>query len=278
MDLMRIDSHQHYWDIHRFDYFWMTDQTPTILRQNFLPSDLKPIYELNRIDGSVLVQATHTLEETWWSLELADSEPSILGVVAWADLTSPQLGATLDKAQSYQYFRGVRHLAQDEPDDDWLLRTDVLDGLRELARRAIPFDLCIHPRHLPHVLTIAERVPGLRMVIDHLAKPFMARKEMDPWCKDISLAARCPQVYCKLSGMITEAGQHWKSSDIQPYLKHCFTEFGPNRCMFGSDWPVCLVAGTWKQVLAAFTQALGAQAVGVREKLMGLTAQEFYSL
>lgn len=275
---MRIDSHQHYWDIHRFDYFWMNDQTPTILRQNFLPSDLKPIYELNRIDGSVLVQATHTLEETWWSLELAESEPSILGVVAWADLTSPQLGVTLDKVQSYQYFRGVRHLVQDEPDDDWLLRPDVLDGLRELARRSIPFDLCIHPRHLPHILTISERVPGLRMVIDHIAKPFIAKREMDPWAKDISRVARCSQVYCKLSGMITEAGPHWKSSDIQPYVKHCFTEFGPTRCMFGSDWPVCLVTGTWKQVLAALTQALGAQAVGVREKLMGLTAQEFYSL
>ncbi len=275
---MRIDAHQHYWDIHRFNYFWMGDLTPTILRQNFLPADLKPIYELNRIDGSVLVQASHTMDETWWSLELAESERSILGVVAWVDLTSPALAATLDKMQGYQFFKGVRHLVQDEPDNHWLLRPEVIQGLKELARRRIPFDLCIHPRHLPLIPVVAERVPDLRMVVDHIAKPFIQKRELEPWAKDIARLARFPQIYCKMSGVITEAGPHWKASELQPYLTHCFNEFGPNRCMFGSDWPVCLTSGTWKQVLAAFTQALGAREVGVREKLMGLTAQEFYAL
>jgi L-fuconolactonase len=116
------------------------------------------------------------------------------------------------------------------------------------------------------------------MVVDHIAKPFIAKKQMEPWARDISAVACFPQIYCKLSGMITEVGQHWTSADIAPYLTHCFTEFGPNRCMFGSDWPVCLCAGTWKQVLASFTQAMGPRAVGVREKVMGLTAQEFYGL
>jgi len=278
MERMRIDSHQHYWDIRRFRYFWMNEKTPSILRQNFLPSDLKPIYELNRIDGSVLVQASHTMEETWWMLELADQEPSILGVVAWVDLTDPQLAATLDKMQVYPYFKGVRHLVQDEPDDQWLLRPEVVAGLKELAARKIPFDLCIHPRHLTVVADLAEKVPDLKMVIDHLAKPNIARHVMQPWAKDISYLARNPQIYCKLSGMITEAGQNWVVADIEPYLSHCFNEFGPTRCMFGSDWPVCLVSGTWKQVLATFTQGLGARAVGVREKVMGLTAQEFYGL
>jgi L-fuconolactonase len=275
---MRIDSHQHYWDIHRFKYFWMGEKTPSILKQNFLPADLKPIYLLNRIDGSVLVQASHTMDETWWSLELAASEPSILGVVAWVDLTDPALEETLDKMQMFDRFKGVRHLVQDEPDDHWLLREDVLNGLRVLAKRKIPFDLCIHPRHLPLIPEVANRVPDLRMVVDHIAKPFIAKKEMEPWARDISAVASLPQIYCKLSGMITEVGHHWTSADIAPYLTHCFTEFGPNRCMFGSDWPVCLCAGTWKQVLASFTQALGPREVGVREKLMGLTAQEFYGL
>lgn len=275
---MRIDAHQHYWDVHRFHYFWMGDATPSILRQNFLPADLKPIYELNRMDGSVLVQASHTLEETWWSLELAASEPSVLAVVAWVDLCDPNLGATLDKAQLYDHFKGVRHLVQDEPDDRWLLRLDVIRGLKELARRSIPFDLCIHPRHLPLIPDLAEQVPGLRMVIDHMAKPFIARGEMEPWAADIARVARYPQIYCKLSGMITEAGPLWKTQQLRPYVAHCFSEFGAQRCMFGSDWPVCLLAGTWKQVLAAFTQSLGAREVGVREKLMGLTAQEFYAL
>jgi L-fuconolactonase len=275
---MRIDAHQHYWDIHRFDYFWMNDRTPTILKQNFLPADLKPIYLLNRIDGSVLVQATHTMEETWWSLELAASEPSILGVVAWVDLTDPRLGDTLEKMQLFDQFKGVRHLVQDEPDDKWILRHEVIEGLRELARRGIPFDLCIHPRHLPLIPTVADRVPELRMVVDHLAKPFIEKGEMEPWAKDISRLAQYKRIYCKLSGMITEAGPQWNVDQLRPYVTHCLTEFGPTRCMFGSDWPVCLVAGTWKQVLASFTQALGAREVGLREKVMGLTAQEFYGL
>jgi L-fuconolactonase len=275
---MRIDAHQHYWDIHRFDYFWMNDRTPTILKQNFLPADLKPIYLLNRIDGSVLVQATHTMEETWWSLELAASEPSILGVVAWVDLMDPKLGDTLDKMQLFDQFKGVRHLVQDEPDDKWILRHEVIEGLEELARRGIPFDLCIHPRHLPLIPTVADSVPELRMVIDHLAKPFIEKREMEPWAKDISRLAHYKQIYCKLSGMITEAGPQWNVDQLRPYVTHCLTEFGPTRCMFGSDWPVCLVAGTWKQVLASFTQALGAREVGLREKVMGLTAQEFYGL
>ncbi len=275
---MRIDAHQHYWDIHRFNYFWMNERTPTILRQNFLPADLKPIYLMNRMDGSVLVQATHTMEETWWSLELAASEPSILGVVAWVDLMDPRLGDTLDKMQLFDHFKGVRHLVQDEPDDKWILQHEVLEGLEELARRGIPFDLCIHPRHLPLIPTVADRVPDLRMVVDHMAKPFIEKGEMEPWAKDMSRLAQYKQVYCKLSGMITEAGPQWKVDDLRPYVTHCVTEFGPTRCMFGSDWPVCLAAGTWKQVLASFTQALGAREVGVREKLMGLNAQEFYGL
>jgi L-fuconolactonase len=275
---MRIDAHQHYWDIHRFDYFWMNDRTPTILKQNFLPADLKPIYLLNRIDGSVLVQATHSMEETWWSLELAASEPSILGVVAWVDLMDPRLGDTLDKMQLFDQFKGVRHLVQDEPDDKWILQHEVIEGLEELARRGIPFDLCIHPRHLPLIPTVADRVPDLRMVVDHLAKPFIEKGDMEPWAKDMSRLAQYKQIYCKLSGMITEAGPQWKVDQLRPYVTHCVTEFGPTRCMFGSDWPVCLVGGTWKQVLASFTQALGAREVGVREKLMGLTAQEFYGL
>jgi L-fuconolactonase len=275
---MRIDSHQHYWDIHRLQYFWMGENTPSILKQNFLPADLKPIYALNRMDGSVMVQASHTMEETWWSLELAEQESTLLGVVAWIDLTASDLNQVLDRAQRYEKFKGVRHLIQDEPDDKWILRRDVIEGLKELARRNIPFDLCIRPRHVPHIPLVAEAIPNLRMVIDHLAKPFIARREMEPWVTDMAKVARIPQIYCKLSGMITEAGTHWKADDIRPYLSHCLTEFGPTRCMFGSDWPVCLTAGTWKQVLAAFTQACGAREVGVRERLMGLTAQEFYAL
>lgn len=275
---MRIDSHQHFWDINRLQYPWMpAGESP--LRRNYLPSDLEPILERNRFDGSVVVQANVVLEETRWLLDLATQHDFIRGVVGWVDLTDPHLGATLDELQRHPKFKGVRHLVHDEPDVNWLLREDVLRGLGELARRRIPFDLLLRPPHLPLVPRLADKVPDLRMVIDHIAKPLIAAQHMDGWAADIESAAKIPQVYCKLSGMITEADPTgWKAEHLRPYVQHVLSLFGPDGLMFGSDWPVCTLAGTWKEVLAAFTQAVGPQPVGVREKLLGETAAAFYGL
>jgi L-fuconolactonase len=275
---MRIDAHQHFWDVKRFQYPWMP-KGASPLRRDFLPSDLAPILKRNRFEGSVLVHANVVLEETSWLLELASQHDFIRGVVGWVDLTDPRVGATLDELQRHPKFKGVRHLVHDEPDVGWLMRDDVLRGLGELARRGIPYDLLLRPPHLQHVPRLAERVPELRMVIDHIAKPLIAAQRMDGWAEDMEAAAKIPQVFCKLSGMITEADPGgWKSDHLRPYVQHVLSLFGPDRLMFGSDWPVCTLAGTWKEVLAAFTQAIGPQPAEAREKLLGGTATRFYAL
>jgi L-fucono-1,5-lactonase len=275
---MRIDAHQHFWDIDRFEYPWMpAGESP--LRRNFLPEQLEPVLARNRFDGSVVVQAAHLLDETRWLLDLATQHAFIRGVVGWVDLTDPRVGLALDRLQRHPKFKGVRHLVHDEPDANWLLRPEVLRSLGELARRKVPFDLLLRPPHLKLVPRVAESVPGLRMVIDHIAKPPIAAQQVEGWAEDMEAAARIPQVWAKLSGMITEADPRgWNAGHLRPYVQHAFSLFGPDRLMFGSDWPVCLLAGTWKEVLAAFTQALGPQPVAVREKLLGGTAARFYGL
>ncbi len=275
---MRIDAHQHFWDLDRFEYSWMPPGE-SVLRQTFLPDRLERILTRNRFEGSVLVQANTLLDETRWLLDLAESNEFIRAVVGWVDLTDPKLGEALDELQKRPKFKGVRHPVQDEPDDNWLMRADVLAGLAELARRGLPYDLLVRPQHLPLIPRIAERVPDLRMVIDHIAKPLIAAQVMEPWARDIEAAAALPQVYCKLSGMITEADpKGWKAEHLRPYVSHVFGIFGADRLMFGSDWPVCMPAGTWKEAMAAFTQSIGAQRIEIREKLLGETAREFYRI
>jgi L-fuconolactonase len=249
------------------------------LRRNYLPQQLEPILKRNRFDGSVVVQANTILDETRWLLELASQYEFIRGVVGWVDLTDPRLGTALDEFQGHPKFKGVRHLVHDEPDLNWLLREDVIAGLRELSRRGIPYDLLVRPQHLKIVPGVAEKIPGLRMVIDHIAKPPIASGRLDGWAEDIATVAKIPNVYCKLSGMITEADPRgWKAEHLRPYVAHVLNVFGPERLMFGSDWPVCTLAGSWKEVLAAFTQAIGPLPIEVREKLLGGTARGFYGL
>jgi L-fuconolactonase len=275
---MRIDAHQHFWDIQRFQYPWMpAGESP--LRRSFLPHQLAPILERNNFQGSIVVQANTIIEETHWLLELAAQHEFIRGIVGWVDLTDAHVGATLDELQRHAKFKGARHLVHDEPDVNWLLRADVLRGLSELGRRDLPYDLLLRPQHLKLVARIAERVPKLRMVIDHIAKPPIAAQRLDRWAEDIADAAQVPQVYCKLSGMITEADPRgWKAEHLRPYVAHVLEHFGPDRLMFGSDWPVCTLAGTWKEVLAAFTQAAGPQTIEARDRLLGATAARFYRL
>ncbi len=275
---MRIDAHQHFWSLEEFRYSWMPEGE-SLLRRDYLPEDLAPILAEHRFDGSVAVQATTDSGEADWLLSLADAYSFVKGVVAWVDLASPELPRTLDRLQRHPRFVGVRHPVHDERDERWILREDVLAGLGELARRGVPYDLLLRPVHLRLVPEIAERVPGLRMVIDHLAKPRIAKGELEGWAGDLARAAEVTEVYCKLSGMVTEADlRTWKAQDLAPYVAHALAVFGPERCMFGSDWPVCRLAGSWKQVLAAFTQACGPLPQETRDWLLGETAIWFYGL
>ncbi len=251
---------------------------PSRIHRNFLPGNLAPLLDLNRFDGSVLVQANTLVDETRWLLELASANAFIRGVVGWVDLTDPRVGAVLDEFQRHSRFKGVRHPVHDEPDVNWLLRPEVIRGLREVERRGLPYDLLLRPQHLPCVPKLADAVPGLRMVIDHIAKPPIASGSMEGWAQDMERAAGIPQVSCKLSGLITEAAPNWAASDLRPYVQFILGLFGPDRLMYGSDWPVCLLAGNFKRALAGFTQALAPVPTPVRNKIMGETACEFYGL
>jgi L-fuconolactonase len=252
---------------------------PHPLRRNYLPADLEPTLTQNTFDGSVVVQAAQVAAEATWLLNLASQHKSILGVVAWVDLKNPNVGAVLDTLQKHPKFVGVRHLIHDEPDVRWMLQPDVLRGLKELERRKVPYDLLLRPQHLPYVPALIEKVPDLPMVIDHIAKPHIKEGIFDGWAQDMERVSKHSSLRCKVSGMITEADhKSWKSEQLTPYVQHVLQLFGFGRLMFGSDWPVCTLAGTWKEVLAAFTQALGPQNADERAKILGSTAASFYGL
>lgn len=276
---MRIDAHQHYWDPDVLHYFWMPPE-PGLLRRQYLPRDLEPIYQRNHIDGSIVVQAAQVPEEADWLFNLADRHDSILGVVTWIDFTDPDLGATLDHFQRHPKFKGVRHLIQDEADPKWGLRPDVINGLKELARRDIQFEVCVRIPHLPHVEAMLDEVPDLRAILDHIGKPRIADGALDDWAPHMERLAKNPRLYVKLSGLVTEAKPYaWTVDDLRPYARAVYEWWGEDRVVFGSDWPVCLTAAkSWKEVLAALTQALGPLPQTAHAKLMGENAARYYKL
>jgi L-fuconolactonase len=273
-----VDAHQHCWDPDRFDYFWMTAKVQPLVRP-FLPEHLRPLLSEAGVDRTVLVQAISSYAEGRWLLELASANEFIAGVVTWADLTSSALAKELDGLQLHPKFKGVRHQIEEESDDAWMVREDVLRGFAELERRGIPFDLLVKPRHLKHVSAVRERCPRLRLVVDHIGKPRIAERSFDEWARHLERVSELPDVWCKLSGMNTEADwKTWTPDDLRPYVKHVVDKFGYNRVMFGSDWPVCNLAGNYQQVIEALRGVLGPLPDQEAEKLWGRAAIEFYRL
>ena len=278
MSELVVDAHQHFWDVGRFQYPWMTPQVDP-LRRNFLPRDLKPLLAQAGVDRTILVQAQHSLEESRWFLEMAGANDFIAGAVVWVDLSSPNLGRDLDEFQRHPKFKGVRHIIEDEPDDAWVVREVVLAGLGELERRGIPYDLLVQPRHLNYIPRLRDRCPGLKLVVDHIAKPPIAQAKMDGWDRDMETVARLPQLWCKLSGMITEANwQTWTPDDLKPYVEHVVKQFGTDRLLFGSDWPVCTLSGSYQQVVDTLRHALGPLGEAEAAKIWGGNARRFYQL
>lgn len=273
-----VDAHQHFWNPGRFHYFWMTPDVQGLIRA-FLPEHLRPLLSQAGVDCSIVVQAIPSLAEAHWLLDLASANDFIAGVVAWADLTSPNLAKDLDELQVHPKFKGIRHQIESEPDDAWMVREDVLRGLAELERRAIPFDLLVKPRHLKCVSVVRERCPRLKLVVDHIAKPCIAEGKFEAWARDLERVGRLPHVWCKLSGMITEADwAAWTPEDLKPYVEHVVSQFGYDRLMFGSDWPVCTLAGTYRQVVEALRQILDPLPEAEARRLWGATAAEVYQL
>ena len=278
---MIIDSHHHLWDRSQtdFDYSWQESEELKTICRSFLPNDLEHLIHSAGVSGTVVVQTQHNLEENRWALHLAEKNDWIKGVVGWVDLASPHCEEELQEFKQHPKFVGVRHVTQDEPDPDFIIREDISRGLGILEKHNMPFDLLFYRQHLKHAETVARRFPGLRLVIDHLGKPNIQSAEIENWKADLGRAAEHENVFCKLSGMITEADwQTWQSTDLQPYVDTAIDLFGPTRCMFGSDWPVCLLAGSYQQVLDTFRTCIAALGATDQSQILSKTAIDFYQL
>jgi L-fuconolactonase len=275
---MRIDAHQHFWRYQPADYPWIGTGMG-VLQRDYLPEDLAPLLVSNSVAGSIAVEARQSLEESHWLLELANTHSFILGVVGWVDLTSSGVDRPLERLSVDPKFRGVRHHLQDEPDDRFMLREDFLRGISRLAAYGLTYDLLIYPRHLEAACQLVSRFPRQRFVVDHLAKPGIRDARIEPWSGNIRRLARFENVFCKVSGLVTEADwQHWKPRDFWPYLDIVFEAFGASRIMVGSDWPVCTLAGSYAGVLGVVAEYVEKLSAAEQAEVWGGTAQRFYGL
>ena len=274
---MRIDAHQHFWKFSEAEYGWMKPEWP--IRRDLLPPDLKPLLAQAGLDGSVAVQARQTLEESRWLLELADHHSIIKGVVGWVDLRSDKVEEQLACFAPHPKFVGVRHVVQDEPDDDFMVRTEFVRGISKLKQFNLRYDLLIFPRQLRAAIELAKMFPEQPFVLDHIAKPMIKDGVFSPWREKIRELAKLPNVTCKVSAMITEADwAKWQPADFKPYLDVVFEAFGEDRLMYGSDWPVCLLAGSYERAVGLvedYTRPLSASA---KAKFFGGNAVKFYGL
>jgi len=274
---MTIDAHQHFWFYDPERDTWITDEMAAI-RRDFLPADLEPILTENGIDGCVAVQADQSEAETLFLVKMAESYDIVRGVVGWVDLRAETIYERLEAFSLYEEIKGFRHVAQAEP-DDFLTRPDVIRGIRQLAAFDLTYDILIYPQQLKSALHLVRAVPEVNFVIDHLAKPRISEQRINTWSNFMAEIARQPNVYCKLSGLVTEADwQNWSKKDFFPYLDAAFEHFGPDRLMFGSDWPVCLVAANYTQVKTLIEEYVIPWGDEVRAKVFGANAVRFYRL
>jgi L-fuconolactonase len=276
--MTRIDAHHHFWRYDPVEYSWISDDMSAI-RRSFGPADLAAEQKRAGLDGAVSVQARQSLEETWQLLTYADQNDFIKGVVGWVPLTSPDLNRTLATVATHPKLRAVRHVLQDEPDPFYILREDFNRGIAALQPFHLTYDILIFERHLPQTIEFVDRHPNQVFVVDHLAKPRVKEGLISPWRENLRKLAERPNVYCKMSGLATEADhRHWTEDQLRPYMNVVLEAFTPKRVMFGSDWPVCLVAvdyGAWVKIVERSVAALS---LPEQERIWGGTAREAYRL
>ena len=274
---MIIDSHQHFWNYNPERDTWI-DESMQALKKNFLPENLKPILIDNAIDGCISVQAGQSYEETEFLLECASNNKFIKGVVGWVDLCSPDLEKKLKRYSTDKKFKGVRHIVQSES-KEYLLRKDVQAGISKLSNFNLTFDLLLTPIQLQSAIKLVKTFPNQKFVLDHIAKPCISEPLSKTWLNDIINLSKQNNVFCKISGLVTETkGYNFLEADFLPFLDIIFQYFGFDRIMYGSDWPVCLLAAQYKKVLDIITDYLSSYDSKTREKIMGTNAQIFYNL
>ncbi len=275
---LRIDSHQHFWRYNSDEYPWI-DASREPLKVDYMPPDLEPLMQAAGIDGTVAVQARQNLRETDFLLDLADQYDFIRGVVGWVDMRADDVEAQLERLATHPRMVGVRHIVHDEADDRFMLGGNFLRGLAKLKACDLRYDLLLFPRHLPIAIDVVQRFPEQPFVLDHIAKPFIKDGLLEPWERDIRQLAANDNVWCKVSGMVTEAAWGgWTQADYRPYLDVVFDCFGIDRLMFGSDWPVCTLSGSYSQVVGIVETYISALSADEQAKIMGGVASKFYNL
>lgn len=275
---MTIDAHQHFWRFDPVRDAWITEEM-NVIRRDFLPADLAPLLKTAGVDACVAVQADQSEAETQFLLDCAKGNGFVKAVVGWVDLRSPHIADKLAYWAGEPLVKGFRHIVQGEADDRFLLREDFNNGINALKKHGFTYDILVFPHQLPAVELFVEQHPDQLFVIDHLAKPYIKKKEIGDWTKQIRRIARAPHVYCKLSGMVTEADmQNWKEADFRPYLDTVLEAFGPARLMYGSDWPVCLLAADYARQKSIVDNYIAALSAAEQRQIMGESAAAFYNI
>lgn len=275
---MKIDAHQHFWKYDPVEFAWITDDME-LLKRDFLPEELWSVLKENDMDGCIAVQASQTPLETKFLLELGAQFDFIKGVVGWVDLKAPNIEQILDAYSNSEKLKGFRHVVQAEPDPNFLLNGNFRKGLHAIFQRGYTYDILVYPHQLGAVLELIRLFPDQPFVIDHLAKPYVKAGYFDGWAVLMEAIAEYDHVFCKVSGMVTEGDwQHWRYGDFLPYLDHVFRVFGEDRLLFGSDWPVCLLGGSYGEVASIVKQYIEENAATAFDAIMGGNAVKFYQV
>lgn len=275
---MIIDSHQHFWKYDPKTHAWINEEM-AVIRKDFLPEDLEAVFAENGVDGCVAVQADQTLAETDFLLSLAHKNAFIKGVVGWVDLRKETVDQELEKYALDKKLKGYRHIVQGEEDHNFLLRPNFLRGISKLEKYGAVYDILIFPHQLGATLEFVKKFPNQKFVLDHMAKPYIKDGFFEGWAILMTELAKYDNVSCKISGLITEADyHHWTPAQIHPYMELILSVFGPYRCMYGSDWPVCLVAGNYSQVMQLTTNYIATLSTAEQAAIMGENAVQFYDL
>jgi L-fuconolactonase len=273
-----IDTHHHFWKYSPREYGWIDDNMK-VIRRDFLPPDLAKEIKAAGVDGAISVQARQSVEESDWLLGMAAKSGFLLGVVGWVDLRAKNVDKDLERLSKHKKFKGVRHVVQGEPDDQFILGAAFNEGVAKLLKYGLRYDILIFEKHLKPSIAFVDKHPKQIFILDHIAKPRIKERVLSPWRENMMELAKRPNVYCKLSGMITEADyKKWSSADLAPYFDGAMEAFGPKRLLFGSDWPVMLVAGNYKQWVDLVKQTVSRYSASEQERILSKNAIEAYQL